>query len=44
MGFKPGYCPEAEKYYKETISLPMYPSLSADEQEKVMTVLEAVLT
>ena len=43
MGFETGYCPEAEKYYKEAISLPMYPSLSADEQEKVIAVLEDAL-
>tara|TARA_Y100001934_G_scaffold218296_1_gene259318 strand:+ start:25 stop:768 length:744 start_codon:yes stop_codon:yes gene_type:complete len=43
MGFEKGYCPEAEKYYKETISLPMYPSLSADKQEKVIAVLEDAL-
>ena len=43
MGFEKGYCPEAENYHKETISLPMYPSLLSDEQEKVIAVLEDAL-
>ncbi len=28
LGFKAGYCPEAEQYYAEAISLPMYPGLT----------------
>jgi len=43
MGFPPGYCPEAEAYHKETISLPMYPTLSESEQEKVIAVLRESL-
>jgi UDP-4-amino-4,6-dideoxy-N-acetyl-beta-L-altrosamine transaminase len=40
LGFEIGYCPKAEKYYKETISLPMYPSLSESDQDKVIDVLK----
>jgi UDP-4-amino-4,6-dideoxy-N-acetyl-beta-L-altrosamine transaminase len=43
MGFPPGYCPEAEAYHKETISLPMYPMLSLIDQEKVIAVLRESL-
>ena len=35
LGFKAEYCPAAEKYFRETISLPIFPSLSKEEQEKV---------
>ncbi len=28
LGFKAGYCPEAERYYAEVLSLPMYPMLT----------------
>lgn len=39
MGFKKGYCPEAEAYYREAISLPIHPSLDSAEQT---TVIEAL--
>jgi dTDP-4-amino-4,6-dideoxygalactose transaminase len=36
-------CPNAEEYYKECISLPMYPDLKEEEQEYVIKkVLEYV--
>ena len=40
MGFMKGYCPEAERYYKEVISLPMYPGLSQAQQQRVVAVLK----
>lgn len=43
LGFKPGYCPEAERYYGEAISLPLYPGLSDVDQEKVVASLQEVL-
>ena len=43
QGFVPGYCPEAEKYYSEAISLPMYPKLIEQQQNKVVTSLLKVL-
>ena len=43
QGFVPGYCPEAEKYYSEAISLPMYPKLTEQQQNKVVTSLLKVL-
>ncbi|MCB1756101.1 MAG: UDP-4-amino-4,6-dideoxy-N-acetyl-beta-L-altrosamine transaminase [Gammaproteobacteria bacterium] len=42
-GFTPGYCPEAEKYYSEAISLPMYPTLSTEQQTSVCDALREVL-
>lgn len=43
MGFKTGYCPEAELYFKEAISLPMFPTLVASQQEKVIDTLREAL-
>ena len=39
MGFNPGDFPEAEKFHREVISLPMFPSLSKDQQNKVIHLL-----
>lgn len=36
LGFKPGLCPNAEAYYSEAISLPMYPTMTAEQQHKVI--------
>lgn len=36
LGYKKGDYPEAEAYYSECLSLPMYPSLTAEEQEFVI--------
>ena len=36
FGFLPGYCPNAERYYEEAISIPMYPQLTDDEIIKVV--------
>jgi len=43
LGFKVGMFPVAEQYYKEAISLPMYPKLTKEEQDKVVSVLKNVL-
>ena len=42
MGFKMGYCPEAELYYREVLSIPMYPTLTDAEQAKVIHVLREI--
>jgi len=39
LGFEVGYCSEAEKYYAEALSLPMYFSLTASQQDKVIAAL-----
>jgi UDP-4-amino-4,6-dideoxy-N-acetyl-beta-L-altrosamine transaminase len=39
LGFGQGHCPNAEDYYSEAISLPMYPTLSGDEQQQVIAAV-----
>jgi dTDP-4-amino-4,6-dideoxygalactose transaminase len=43
MGFPGGYCPEAEKYYSEAISIPMYPGLTTTQQDRVITAIGEVI-
>jgi dTDP-4-amino-4,6-dideoxygalactose transaminase len=43
MGFKPGYCPHAENYYKQTISIPMFSSMTNEEQSHVIHTLDKAL-
>ena len=38
-GFRPGYCPQAEQYYLEAISIPMYPGLTEAQQDWVVAAL-----
>ena len=40
LGFKAGHCPVAEQYYAEAISLPMYPSLTEEQQDQVVHALD----
>ena len=42
LGFKKGYCPEAERYHQDAISIPMYASLSETDQNKVVSVLHEI--
>jgi UDP-4-amino-4,6-dideoxy-N-acetyl-beta-L-altrosamine transaminase len=39
LGFRRGHCPEAERYYAEAVSLPMYPGLQAGDIERVRVAL-----
>ena len=39
LGFKTGAFPQAERYYREAISLPMYQGLTYEQQDKVVSVL-----
>ena len=43
MGFKAGYCPQAEFYHKETLSLPMFASLTSQDQEAAISTLMQAL-
>lgn len=43
MGHKVGDYPQAERYYAEAISLPMYQTLSESQQEQVVAALQKVL-
>ena len=43
MGFRAGYCSQAEEHFKETISLPMFPGLSQSDQKKVIDLVNNLL-
>ena len=40
LGFQEGMFPEAEKYGKEAISLPLYPTMTAIQQQKVIKLVK----
>lgn len=40
LGFRTGDFPEAEAYYADAISLPMYPTLTEHQQDRVVAALE----
>lgn len=39
MGFTSGYCSQAESYYSEAISIPLYTGLMEGQQERVIAVI-----
>jgi dTDP-4-amino-4,6-dideoxygalactose transaminase len=39
MGFKMGDFPEAESYYTEAISLPMFQTMTEAQQDEVVAIL-----
>jgi UDP-4-amino-4,6-dideoxy-N-acetyl-beta-L-altrosamine transaminase len=43
LGFKVGHCLEAEQYYGDAISLPMYPSLTEAQQDLVLASLQEAI-
>lgn len=44
LGFKQGDYPEAERYYSEAISLPMFPTLTDSQQDRVVDELTKALS
>lgn len=44
LGFKSGDFPNAEDYYREAISLPLYAGLTEQQQDRVVTTLEGLLS
>ena len=44
MGFRWGDFPQAEAYYKNAISIPMYPTMADDDQTHVIQALHEILT
>jgi UDP-4-amino-4,6-dideoxy-N-acetyl-beta-L-altrosamine transaminase len=44
FGFQAGDFPEAERYYGEALTLPMYADLSDAQQDNIVAALRAVLT
>ncbi len=43
LGFKAGDFPQAEEYYAEAISLPIYPTMTYQQQDRVVDALSFVL-
>ncbi|QPB82658.1 UDP-4-amino-4,6-dideoxy-N-acetyl-beta-L-altrosamine transaminase [Pseudoalteromonas rubra] len=43
QGFKAGYCPASEAYYHSAITLPLFPSLTAPQQQQVVDTLSQLL-
>ena len=43
LGFKKGQFPEAEKYYKEAISIPIFPKLKQNELNYIVKTITTVL-
>lgn len=43
LGFLPGDFPEAERYYSEAISLPLYAALNESQQDAVVQALKDTL-
>lgn len=43
MGFKAGDYPEAERYYEEAISIPLFATMTFDQQDEVVRALQKVL-
>lgn len=43
MGFRLGQFPESERYYAEAISIPMYPTMSEEQQDFVVAALHSTL-
>ena len=43
LGFNLGAYPEAERYYAEAISLPMYPDLTAEQQDEVIAAVKSAV-
>jgi UDP-4-amino-4,6-dideoxy-N-acetyl-beta-L-altrosamine transaminase len=43
LGFSPGMFPQSEKYYREAISIPLYPNLSDCDQTRVIETLSQTI-
>ncbi|KRS22777.1 spore coat protein [Alishewanella sp. WH16-1] len=43
LGFKAGYCPQAENYYQQAVTIPLFPGLSLQEQNTVVNTLDRFL-
>lgn len=44
LGFEPGYCPNAETYYAQAITIPLFAAMSDAEQDRVIDAVAAVIT
>jgi UDP-4-amino-4,6-dideoxy-N-acetyl-beta-L-altrosamine transaminase len=43
LGFEPGQFPEAEHYYREAVTLPLFYAMTDDEQDEVVDLLKEIL-
>lgn len=43
LGFKAGYCPQAELYYQQAVTIPLFPGLPLQEQNTVIKTLDRFL-
>lgn len=43
MGFEPGDYREAERYYAEAISLPMFPTMTEAQQDQVIAAIRGAI-
>jgi dTDP-4-amino-4,6-dideoxygalactose transaminase len=43
LGYRPGSLPETERAARETIALPLWPGISAAQQEQVVATFRAAL-
>ncbi len=43
LGFKKGDFPKSENFYQNALTLPLFPSMTADEQDRVIQALKEVL-
>ena len=43
LGFKKGNFPKSENFYQNALTLPLFPSMTADEQDRVVQALNEVL-
>ena len=44
MGFKRGDFPQAEAYYAEAVSIPLFPAMKFSDQEKVVNTIQRVIS
>lgn len=44
LGFRPGDFPAAEHYYERALSLPLFPAMTDEEQDRVVDVLKRLLS
>ncbi|WP_449358179.1 UDP-4-amino-4,6-dideoxy-N-acetyl-beta-L-altrosamine transaminase [Alishewanella longhuensis] len=43
LGFKAGYCPQAELYYQQAVTIPLFPGLTVQNQTTVVKALDSFL-
>ncbi|NUR73461.1 MAG: aminotransferase class V-fold PLP-dependent enzyme [Hamadaea sp.] len=43
LGYRRGMCPNAEKFYAEELSLPLFPTLTENDQDRVVEALRTIL-